>query len=83
MRPEVQFEMCSLPDTFNLPLKKIKKSPELLSDLINDENASEVVFLCRKGNDSQIATVFWKDFTKGNIWHWQPVFEKTGLEASF
>ena len=67
VRPEVQFEMCRLPETFNLPLKKIKKSPELLSRLIKDEDASEVVFLCRKGNDSQIATVFWKDFTKGKI----------------
>ena len=67
VRPEVQFKICSLPQTFNLPLKKIKKNPDLLSDLIKEQNASEVVFLCRKGNDSQTATVFWKDFTKGIV----------------
>lgn len=67
VRPEVQFKICSLPETFNLPLKKIKKNPDLLSDLIKEQNASEVVFLCRKGNDSQTATVFWKDFTKGIV----------------
>ena len=67
VRPEVQFEMCRLPNTFNLPLKKLKRSPELLENLLREENATEVVFLCRKGNDSQIATVFWKDYTKGTI----------------
>ncbi|CAG5109489.1 Oidioi.mRNA.OKI2018_I69.chr2.g4021.t1.cds [Oikopleura dioica] len=68
VRTEVQFEMCRLPfETFNFPLKKLKRKPELLEEIIEERKAEEVVFLCRKGNDSQLAQVFWKEHTNGKM----------------
>ncbi|OCF59031.1 adenylyltransferase and sulfurtransferase [Kwoniella mangroviensis CBS 10435] len=48
-RPPVEFGICSLPGSINIPLPTILKDPSSIP------STDEVIFLCRRGNDSQIA----------------------------
>ncbi|ODN75422.1 hypothetical protein L202_06574 [Cryptococcus amylolentus CBS 6039] len=48
-RPPVEFGICSVPGSKNIPLATI------LSDPSSIPISSETVFICRRGNDSQIA----------------------------
>ncbi|WWC67725.1 uncharacterized protein I206_101637 [Kwoniella pini CBS 10737] len=48
-RPPVEFGICSLPGSINIPLPTILKDPSSLPP------SQDIVFLCRRGNDSQIA----------------------------
>lgn len=48
-RPEIEFGICSIPDTINIPLSTILSAPETIP------SAEETVFICKKGNDSQLA----------------------------
>ncbi|WVQ76822.1 hypothetical protein IAR50_006496 [Cryptococcus sp. DSM 104548] len=50
-RPRVEFEICSVPGSKNIPLATI------LSDPRSVPAAHETVFICRRGNDSQLAAV--------------------------
>lgn len=54
VRPTCQFEMCHLAKSINVPLERL----DLLEIALLEqklEDASEVVVLCRRGNDSQLA----------------------------
>ncbi|KAJ8970260.1 hypothetical protein NQ317_018122 [Molorchus minor] len=60
VRPEVEYQMCSIPGTINFPYSDIEKGHrmEKLNDLLNDkltEVEYNVYVLCRRGNDSQRA----------------------------
>ncbi|KAF7268153.1 hypothetical protein GWI33_018618 [Rhynchophorus ferrugineus] len=60
VRPSLQFQMCRLPNTHNIPLTDLKKPESLdkIRNLINEHNLGEngeVYLLCRRGNDSQRA----------------------------
>ncbi|KAK1926506.1 hypothetical protein DB88DRAFT_508602 [Papiliotrema laurentii] len=48
-RPPVEYEICSLPNTINIPFDKILKDPTQIP------NADETIFICRRGNDSLLA----------------------------
>ncbi|WVQ84093.1 hypothetical protein IAT38_006238 [Cryptococcus sp. DSM 104549] len=48
-RPPVEFGICSVPGSTNIPLPTILANPKDLP------RASETIFICRRGNDSQIA----------------------------
>ncbi|WRT64977.1 uncharacterized protein IL334_001918 [Kwoniella shivajii] len=48
-RPPIEFGICSLPKSTNIPLPTILEDPSVLPP------SEEVIFLCRRGNDSQIA----------------------------
>jgi len=48
-RPEIEFGICSIPNTINIPLSTILSAPETIP------SAEETVFICKKGNDSQLA----------------------------
>ncbi|KAK8846792.1 hypothetical protein IAR55_005880 [Kwoniella newhampshirensis] len=48
-RPAVEFGICAVPGSTNIPLPDILKNPSSLP------RASETIFICRKGNDSQLA----------------------------
>ena len=59
VRPECEFDIVNLQSEFkeklhNIPLKKLKRNSSPLLDLING-NSKSVTFLCRRGNDSQLA----------------------------
>lgn len=53
VRPKCQFEMCHLPRSINIPFEQLDKELESLEKKLT-ENA-EVVVICRRGNDSQLA----------------------------
>ncbi|CCD23590.1 Uba4p NDAI_0B05570 [Naumovozyma dairenensis CBS 421] len=72
VRPNHHYNISHLPDTVNIPLKVLKNmngSMELLQEVIPTVNTeSEVIVLCRYGNDSQLATRLLKDeFKIGNV----------------
>ncbi|OCF38653.1 adenylyltransferase and sulfurtransferase [Kwoniella heveanensis CBS 569] len=48
-RPPVEFGICSLKGSTNIPLPSILKDPSIVPF------KAEVVFLCKRGNDSQLA----------------------------
>ncbi|WVN88682.1 uncharacterized protein L203_103895 [Cryptococcus depauperatus CBS 7841] len=48
-RPAVEYEICSLPGSTNISLETILSKPEVVPI------TKEIVFICRRGNDSQVA----------------------------
>ncbi|PPQ96256.1 hypothetical protein CVT26_005583 [Gymnopilus dilepis] len=50
VRPTVEFGICHLPGSENIPLKELLKHPEKYMN-----SATELYVICRLGNDSQIA----------------------------
>lgn len=54
VRPAVEFDICALPGSLNLPHADIRRDPSLLTALLEEKNQSDndVVLLCRRGNDS-------------------------------
>ncbi|EIW65488.1 hypothetical protein TREMEDRAFT_36246 [Tremella mesenterica DSM 1558] len=48
-RPEVEYDMCHLPLTINIPLSDILRSPSSIP------KSQQVIFICKRGNDSLIA----------------------------
>ena len=57
VRTEPETEICSVPGTVNVPLNRIKRpnGEDDVMRLAKDAGARELIFLCRRGNDSQIA----------------------------
>ncbi|EDQ90439.1 uncharacterized protein MONBRDRAFT_21348 [Monosiga brevicollis MX1] len=55
VRSEVEFGMCSIGGSCNLPLQQLERAPDKLTQLLTQESAQRVVFICRRGNDSQRA----------------------------
>ena len=55
VRTEPEMEICSLENSVNIPLADLNKdaSFEKLENLLSDD--SEIVVVCRRGNDSQLA----------------------------
>ncbi|KAL7418595.1 hypothetical protein Q5752_007053 [Cryptotrichosporon argae] len=47
-RPAVEFGICAIPGSVNMPLADILQSPNSVPD-------ADIVFVCRRGNDSQVA----------------------------
>ncbi|RSH83867.1 Urmylation protein [Saitozyma podzolica] len=48
-RPEIEYGIASIPHTLNIPLDRILSNP------LEVPTRQEVIFLCRQGNDSQLA----------------------------
>jgi len=60
VRPAVEFDICHLPNSVNLPwddfkatMGAVEKAPESLPNWLQNK---DIVIVCRKGNDSQLAT---------------------------
>ncbi|KAK4883071.1 hypothetical protein RN001_006390 [Aquatica leii] len=55
VRPEIEFKMCHLPDSINVPYLSIERG-ENLEQIDKIRNSSKDVYvICRRGNDSQRA----------------------------
>ncbi|KAJ7074360.1 hypothetical protein C8F01DRAFT_1205476 [Mycena amicta] len=50
VRPSVEFGICSLPDSTNVPLRELAANPHAYASVEQD-----IYVVCRLGNDSQIA----------------------------
>lgn len=71
-----QFDICSLPGSMSFPMRRFEKSLADIEALVKSTKAENVVCLCRRGNDSQLAAIRLEE-TLG-----RPVFSmKGGLEA--
>ncbi|XP_050306166.1 adenylyltransferase and sulfurtransferase MOCS3 [Anthonomus grandis grandis] len=57
VRPALQYEICRLPNTTNIPLSDIERCHglERIKEEIRQNPQNEVYVLCRRGNDSQRA----------------------------
>ncbi|XP_022089073.1 adenylyltransferase and sulfurtransferase MOCS3-like [Acanthaster planci] len=61
VRPAVEFEICHLPHFTNIPIDEVGKSEPLalirreVAKRTNSGSKSQVLVVCRQGNDSQIA----------------------------
>ncbi|KAL1430862.1 hypothetical protein MTO96_014722 [Rhipicephalus appendiculatus] len=53
VRPNYQFEMCHLPGSLNIPLEQLDNELSSLEEKL--ANNTDVVVICRRGNDSQLA----------------------------
>uniref|UniRef100_A0AC35U114 Adenylyltransferase and sulfurtransferase MOCS3 homolog Adenylyltransferase Sulfurtransferase n=1 Tax=Rhabditophanes sp. KR3021 TaxID=114890 RepID=A0AC35U114_9BILA len=59
-RPEAEFDICHFNEAHNIPLKKIEKMEiEELKSRFGDK--SNVLVICHRGNDSQLAVKYLKD----------------------
>jgi len=57
VRENVQYEICSLQNSINIPLWDLKHSPEKITENLPDKSA-KILCLCRRGNDSQSAVKY-------------------------
>lgn len=58
VRSKVEFEICHIPDSYNVPIEDIQKDKvqDLLEDLMKHTGDNRKVHvICRRGNDSQRA----------------------------
>ncbi|KAI0084103.1 hypothetical protein BDY19DRAFT_898999 [Irpex rosettiformis] len=63
VRPPVEFGVCHLPGSINIPLAELMANPQSYFD----RNTTEVYFVCRLGNDSQLAANAVRSVTSGTI----------------
>ncbi|KAJ2721977.1 hypothetical protein GGI07_003627 [Coemansia sp. Benny D115] len=61
VRDEVQFEICSLPNSINIPMDQFEQRKEELEDTIKQLDGAPVYTLCRRGNLSQLAVQYIRD----------------------
>jgi len=54
VRPEVEMELCSIPNSINLPLARLKEGKDEDVDRLRREGEGKPIYIiCRRGNDSQ------------------------------
>lgn len=53
VRPKYEFEMCHLPGSLNIPLEQLDNELDSLEEKLAKN--TEVVVICRRGNNSQLA----------------------------
>jgi adenylyltransferase/sulfurtransferase len=56
VRTKVQFEICQLPNSINIPLSELKQRLNEVQCI--SESVSSIAVICRRGNDSQEAVQF-------------------------
>ncbi|KAG0331461.1 Peptidyl-prolyl cis-trans isomerase cyp6 [Podila humilis] len=55
VREKVQFDICSLPESLNIPLKDLPKDMDKIKTLLGRDSSKSIYVVCRRGNDSQPA----------------------------
>lgn len=55
VREKVQFDICSLPSSLNIPLKALPNELEKVKARLEGHKDRPVYVVCRRGNDSQPA----------------------------
>jgi len=56
VRESVQYEICSLKPSINIPLQRLQENIEKLREMAFQNPISTVYLLCRRGIDSAVAT---------------------------
>ncbi len=91
VRDKVQFDICHLKDSVNIPFSEFSRDPaaslSLLEDVVNFHpsvvDGASLYFICRFGNDSQLAVNKFKDLEKfrDNVKYYYVGDIKGGLRA--
>ncbi|KAF9325819.1 Molybdenum cofactor synthesis protein 3 [Podila minutissima] len=55
VREKVQFDICSLPESLNIPLKNLPRELEQIKHTLGADSSKPIYVVCRRGNDSQPA----------------------------
>ena len=63
VRPANQFEFCSIAGSLAIPIDTLSSQKDSILQLA--QNSSEIVFICRRGNDSQLAVQQFKHLLLG------------------
>lgn len=68
VRETVQFNICHLENSVNLPFSEISSDPETTLGMLNKnvDPMAMLYFICRFGNDSQLAVQKFKDISSTN-----------------
>jgi adenylyltransferase/sulfurtransferase len=66
VREAVQYEICSLSNSLNIPLKDLPNKIEEVKELL-ETPSTPVYVICRLGNDSQHAVNILRNYLKGEV----------------
>ncbi|CAG8483626.1 6806_t:CDS:10 [Cetraspora pellucida] len=66
VREPVQFDICNLPGSLNIPLNELPRKVDLIQQSL-PSTAAPVYIICRRGNDSQLAVQTLKKVLQGEI----------------
>ncbi|KAJ1737355.1 hypothetical protein LPJ72_000561 [Coemansia sp. Benny D160-2] len=58
VREELEFEICSLPDSVNIPVEQFDKRRDELERIVRDLDGAPLYTVCRRGNLSQLAVQY-------------------------
>lgn len=85
VRNPIEYEMCHLNNSINIPLKKILEDENIREKIQNNNENVPVFLLCRRGNDSQLAVQHLKEKVKdiefkdiiGGLYAWHYQIDET------
>ena len=68
VRTEPEMDICQLKNSVNIPLFDIGKieAIEKISDLVEEKQTDQLILVCRRGNDSQMAVKLLEKNLKNN-----------------
>ncbi|RIB22701.1 Molybdopterin-synthase sulfurtransferase [Gigaspora rosea] len=66
VREPVQFDICNLPGSLNIPLNELSKKVDLIQQSL-PSSVAPVYVICRRGNDSQLAVQTLRKTLQGEI----------------
>ena len=68
VRTEPEMDICQLKNSVNIPLFDIGKieAIEKISDLVDEKQTDQLILVCRRGNDSQMAVKLLQKNLKNN-----------------
>ena len=68
VRTEPEIDICQLKNSVNIPLFDIGKieAIEKISDLVEEKQTDQLILVCRRGNDSQMAVKLLEKNLKNN-----------------
>ncbi|KAI9594110.1 hypothetical protein BDF19DRAFT_445987 [Syncephalis fuscata] len=81
VRESIQFEICSLPNSLNIPLKQLDRQ---MDQIVKEAAERPVYVVCRLGNDSQLAVRQLREKTnlaafdiQGGLYRWSHTVDST------
>ncbi|KAH0275289.1 Molybdopterin-synthase sulfurtransferase, partial [Aureobasidium melanogenum] len=67
VRDQTQFELCSLPNSINLPYQGIQTRLRQDTQILEDLKGRDVLVVCKLGNDSQLAVQMLETMSSGGM----------------
>ena len=67
VRTEPEMDICKLKNSLNFPLSDLERSIDEIQKLAEEKETSEIVIICRRGNDSQKAVNSLKSKISANL----------------